>query len=87
VELETKILINIDRYTKTELAKRVAIFHMTSPLGTAFGGYLVRLAMVGNIGCYLADHRARTSKRQYTNHLMDTSVSQAGDGYILSVVA
>lgn len=27
-------------YTKTELAKRVAIFHMTAPLGTAFGGYL-----------------------------------------------
>lgn len=27
-------------YTKKELAKRVAIFHMTSPLGTAFGGYL-----------------------------------------------
>lgn len=27
-------------YTKTELAKRVAIFHMSSPLGTAFGGYL-----------------------------------------------
>lgn len=27
-------------YTKIELAKRVAIFHMTAPLGTAFGGYL-----------------------------------------------
>ncbi|KAL4787746.1 major facilitator superfamily domain-containing protein [Aspergillus varians] len=27
-------------YTKTELAKRVALFHMTAPLGTAFGGYL-----------------------------------------------
>ncbi|KXH65662.1 pantothenate transporter liz1 [Colletotrichum salicis] len=27
-------------YTKTELAKRVAIFHMTAPLGAAFGGYL-----------------------------------------------
>lgn len=27
-------------YTRTELAKRVAIFHMTAPLGTAFGGYL-----------------------------------------------
>ena len=27
-------------YTKTELAKRVAIFHVTAPLGTAFGGYL-----------------------------------------------
>ncbi|EMR66286.1 putative pantothenate transporter liz1 protein [Eutypa lata UCREL1] len=27
-------------YTKTELAKRVAIFHMTAPLGSAFGGYL-----------------------------------------------
>lgn len=26
--------------TKTELAKRVAIFHMTAPLGTAFSGYL-----------------------------------------------
>ncbi|OQE31809.1 hypothetical protein PENSTE_c001G10415 [Penicillium steckii] len=27
-------------YTKTELAKRVALFHMTAPLGSAFGGYL-----------------------------------------------
>lgn len=27
-------------YTRTELAKRVAIFHMTAPLGSAFGGYL-----------------------------------------------
>ncbi|KAK1222183.1 hypothetical protein PQX77_014981 [Marasmius sp. AFHP31] len=27
-------------YTKTELAKRIAIFHMTAPLGSAFGGYL-----------------------------------------------
>ncbi|KAL5391420.1 hypothetical protein DPSP01_001289 [Paraphaeosphaeria sporulosa] len=27
-------------YTKTELAKRIAIFHMTAPVGTAFGGYL-----------------------------------------------
>lgn len=27
-------------YTKTELAKRVAIFHVTAPLGSAFGGYL-----------------------------------------------
>ncbi|KAM5354956.1 hypothetical protein ACJ41O_001602 [Fusarium nematophilum] len=27
-------------YTKTELAKRTAIFHMTAPLGSAFGGYL-----------------------------------------------
>ncbi|KAL4749656.1 hypothetical protein BDW72DRAFT_204627 [Aspergillus terricola var. indicus] len=27
-------------YTKTELAKRVALFHMTAPLGTAFGGWL-----------------------------------------------
>ncbi|KAL4948204.1 major facilitator superfamily domain-containing protein [Aspergillus filifer] len=27
-------------YTKVELAKRVALFHMTAPLGTAFGGYL-----------------------------------------------
>ncbi|KAL4861798.1 hypothetical protein BDV12DRAFT_190839 [Aspergillus spectabilis] len=27
-------------YTRTELAKRVALFHMTAPLGTAFGGYL-----------------------------------------------
>lgn len=27
-------------YTKTELAKRVALFHMSSPLGTAFSGYL-----------------------------------------------
>ncbi|EXJ77096.1 hypothetical protein A1O3_10254 [Capronia epimyces CBS 606.96] len=27
-------------YTKTELAKRTALFHMTAPLGTAFGGYL-----------------------------------------------
>ncbi|KAH8657930.1 pantothenate transporter liz1 [Xylariales sp. PMI_506] len=27
-------------YTKTELAKRVAIFHMTAPVGTAFSGYL-----------------------------------------------
>ncbi|WQF85861.1 Putative major facilitator superfamily, MFS transporter superfamily [Colletotrichum destructivum] len=27
-------------YTKTELAKRVAIFHMTAPVGSAFGGYL-----------------------------------------------
>ncbi|KAL4965253.1 major facilitator superfamily domain-containing protein [Aspergillus stella-maris] len=27
-------------YTKGELAKRVALFHMTAPLGTAFGGYL-----------------------------------------------
>ncbi|KAJ5279139.1 hypothetical protein N7478_004511 [Penicillium angulare] len=27
-------------YTKTELAKRVALFHMTAPLGTAFSGYL-----------------------------------------------
>ncbi|KAL4983858.1 major facilitator superfamily domain-containing protein [Aspergillus falconensis] len=26
--------------TKTELAKRVALVHMTAPLGTAFGGYL-----------------------------------------------
>ncbi|KAF7540299.1 hypothetical protein G7054_g1484 [Neopestalotiopsis clavispora] len=27
-------------YTKTELAKRVAILHMTAPVGTAFSGYL-----------------------------------------------
>ncbi|KAI7774156.1 pantothenate transporter liz1 [Diaporthe eres] len=27
-------------YTKTELAKRVALFHVTAPLGSAFGGYL-----------------------------------------------
>lgn len=27
-------------YKPTELAKRVAIFHMTAPLGTAFSGYL-----------------------------------------------
>ncbi|CAK4031078.1 pantothenate transporter liz1 [Lecanosticta acicola] len=27
-------------YTKTELAKRIAIFHMTAPIGSAFGGYL-----------------------------------------------
>lgn len=27
-------------YTQTELAKRIAIFHMTAPLGSAFGGYL-----------------------------------------------
>lgn len=27
-------------YTKTELAKRTALFHMTAPLGSAFGGYL-----------------------------------------------
>ncbi|KAK6084483.1 major facilitator superfamily transporter [Seiridium cupressi] len=27
-------------YTKTELAKRIAIFHMTAPIGTAFSGYL-----------------------------------------------
>ncbi|KAL1984901.1 hypothetical protein VTN96DRAFT_8560 [Rasamsonia emersonii] len=27
-------------YTKTELAKRTAIFHMTAPLGSAFSGYL-----------------------------------------------
>jgi ACS family pantothenate transporter-like MFS transporter len=27
-------------YTKTELVKRVALFHMTAPLGSAFGGYL-----------------------------------------------
>lgn len=27
-------------YTKSELAKRVALFHMTAPLGSAFGGYL-----------------------------------------------
>ncbi|KAH8596063.1 pantothenate transporter liz1 [Bisporella sp. PMI_857] len=27
-------------YTKTELAKRVALFHMTAPLGASFGGYL-----------------------------------------------
>lgn len=27
-------------YTKVELAKRVALFHMTAPLGSAFGGYL-----------------------------------------------
>ena len=27
-------------YTKTELAKRIAIFHMTAPVGSAFGGYL-----------------------------------------------
>ncbi|KAE9376391.1 MFS general substrate transporter [Stipitochalara longipes BDJ] len=27
-------------YTKTELAKRIALFHMTAPLGTAFSGYL-----------------------------------------------
>lgn len=25
-------------YTKTELVKRIAIFHMTAPVGTAFGG-------------------------------------------------
>ncbi|KAA8575838.1 hypothetical protein EYC84_004927 [Monilinia fructicola] len=30
----------ITQYTKTELAKRIAIFHMTAPLGTAFSGYL-----------------------------------------------
>lgn len=27
-------------YTKTETAKRIALFHMTAPLGTAFGGYM-----------------------------------------------
>ncbi|PLB48448.1 MFS general substrate transporter [Aspergillus steynii IBT 23096] len=27
-------------YTKTELAKRIAILHMTAPLGSAFSGYL-----------------------------------------------
>ncbi|KAJ5185441.1 hypothetical protein N7491_006691 [Penicillium cf. griseofulvum] len=27
-------------YTKSELAKRVALFHMTAPLGNAFSGYL-----------------------------------------------
>ncbi|RDW87461.1 hypothetical protein BP5796_03155 [Coleophoma crateriformis] len=27
-------------YTKSELAKRIAIFHMTAPLGSAFSGYL-----------------------------------------------
>jgi hypothetical protein len=27
-------------YTKTELAKRVALFHTTAPLGSAFGEYL-----------------------------------------------
>ncbi|KAF7886822.1 uncharacterized protein EAF02_003469 [Botrytis sinoallii] len=35
-----KLTINQHRYTKTELAKRIAIFHMTAPLGTAFSGYL-----------------------------------------------
>jgi hypothetical protein len=45
------MLTKMDRYTKTELAKRVAIFHMTSPLGTAFGGYLVRLAMASSFEC------------------------------------
>jgi ACS family pantothenate transporter-like MFS transporter len=27
-------------YTKTELAKRVALFHTAAPIGSAFGGYL-----------------------------------------------
>ncbi|ORY61732.1 pantothenate transporter liz1 [Pseudomassariella vexata] len=35
-------------YTKTELAKRVALFHMTAPLGTAFSGYL-QAAVYGNL--------------------------------------
>ncbi|KUJ16369.1 pantothenate transporter liz1 [Mollisia scopiformis] len=40
-------------YTKTELAKRVAIFHMTAPLGTAFSGYLqaaVYKSLNGHLG-------------------------------------
>lgn len=40
-------------YTKTELAKRTAIFHMSSPLGSAFGGYLqaaVYKNLDGNLG-------------------------------------
>ncbi|KAI0137121.1 pantothenate transporter liz1 [Xylariales sp. AK1849] len=39
-------------YTKTELAKRVAIFHMTAPLGTAFGGYLQAAVYEGLDGAH-----------------------------------
>ncbi|KAH9908722.1 pantothenate transporter liz1 [Xylariomycetidae sp. FL2044] len=39
-------------YTKTELAKRVAIFHMTAPLGSAFGGYLQAAVHEGLDGRY-----------------------------------
>ncbi|KAL4811330.1 major facilitator superfamily domain-containing protein [Aspergillus unguis] len=42
-------------YTKMELAKRVALFHMTAPLGTAFGGYL-QAAVYSNLnGAYGID--------------------------------
>lgn len=34
-------------YTRTELAKRVALFHMTAPLGSAFGGYLQAAVYTG----------------------------------------
>lgn len=39
-------------YSKTELAKRVALFHMTAPLGSAFGGYLQAAVYEGLDGRY-----------------------------------
>ncbi len=74
-------------YTKTELAKRVAIFHMTAPLGSAFGGYL-QAAVYQNLNgahglsgwrwlyivCGVSSGFLLYVSRQYSNCLKSTSV-------------
>lgn len=78
-----EILTRRGRYTKTELAKRAAIFHMTSPLGSAFGGYLVSFILgINHIKLTLVPQH---SKQQYINRSTGTLVSRAGDGCTSSV--
>lgn len=71
-------------YTKTELAKRVAIFHMTAPLGTAFGGYLVSSS--GQSSRWRVTDWV-CSKQQSTTTSTATAVSLAGAGSTLSAAS
>lgn len=58
-------------------AKRVAIFHMTAPLGSAFSGYLVSVHPQMGVKCKCTEP---PSKQQFTNHLTGIWDSQGGDG-------
>lgn len=63
-------------YTRTELAKRVAIFHMTAPLGSAFGE---SISMFSGIDVDVS--QVDISKRPYTRASTALMVWPDGDGY------
>jgi len=63
-------------------AKRIAIFHMTAPLGTAFGGYLVCSQTFDEVT--ITDTWC-SSKQQYIRPSMGIWGLQDGDGCTLFV--